>query len=390
MGNLKFIYITILLSLSLTTIQAQDAATAAKTSFGFISSNDILIACTVFLGLVIIGLGNVLKSAISYHRHRKKTATSESIKTLLVLIALVWWGVAAAQGGDTEAPVTPTYTFTEADFFRGVMLIIILLEMITIFLFAKWIKYFTGIKDYEESLAAAKAPTEQKSKTAFQSFWERINKFQPIEHEAQIDTGHSYDGIRELNNVTPPWFKIAFTASIVFAVIYLWRYEVSGSGLSQIEEYEREVAIARAKQEEYLKKQANKVDETNVTMLDAAGIAAGAKLYATNCTACHGDKGQGGVGPNLTDKYWLHGGSLSDIFKSIKYGWPAQGMKSWKDDFSPVQIAQLTSYIKSIQNTNPPGAKEPQGEEYIDEVVENNNTSDNSSTGNDSNELVAQ
>ena len=100
-------------------------------------------------------------------------------------------------------------------------------------------------------------------------------------------------------------------------------------------------------------------------MLDAAGIASGMKLYNTNCGACHGDKGQGGVGPNLTDAYWLHGGSISHVFKSIKYGIVDKGMKSWKEDFSPTQIAQLASFIESIQGTNPPGAKEKQGDLYV-------------------------
>ncbi len=71
--------------------------------------------------------------------------------------------------------------------------------------------------------------------------------------------------------------------------------------------------------------------------------------------------GEGGVGPNLTDKYWLHGGSIQDVFKTIKYGWPDKGMKSWKDDYSPAQIAQIASYVKSLGGTNPPNPKAPQG-----------------------------
>jgi cytochrome c oxidase cbb3-type subunit 3 len=99
-------------------------------------------------------------------------------------------------------------------------------------------------------------------------------------------------------------------------------------------------------------------------MLDEAGIASGATIFQTACAACHAKDGGGGVGPNLTDEYWLHGGSLSDVFKSIKYGWPDKGMKSWKDDFSPKQIAELTSYIKSIKGTKPAAPKEKQGEIY--------------------------
>ena len=76
--------------------------------------------------------------------------------------------------------------------------------------------------------------------------------------------------------------------------------------------------------------------------------------------------GGGSVGPNLTDEYWLHGGGINNIFKSIKYGWPDKGMKSWKDDFSPNQIAQLASYIITLKGTTPAAPKEKQGELYND------------------------
>ena len=72
------------------------------------------------------------------------------------------------------------------------------------------------------------------------------------------------------------------------------------------------------------------------------------------------------VGPNLTDSYWIHGGSIKDIFKTIKYGWPEKGMKSWQEDYSPVQIAQLASYVKSLTGTKPAKAKEPQGDLFSD------------------------
>ena len=112
----------------------------------------------------------------------------------------------------------------------------------------------------------------------------------------------------------------------------------------------------------YLKKSANNVDENTVKFSsDPAILESGKKIFLTSCAACHGTEGQGTVGPNLTDEYWLHGGSVSSVFKSIKYGWPEKGMKSWKDDFSPVQISQLTSFIQSLQGSKPANSKEPQG-----------------------------
>jgi cytochrome c oxidase cbb3-type subunit 3 len=107
------------------------------------------------------------------------------------------------------------------------------------------------------------------------------------------------------------------------------------------------------------------VDENNIVALtDPVKINEGKDLYVANCAACHGRNGEGTVGPNLTDPYWLHGGSLKDIYRSIRYGWVEKGMKAWKDDLSQMQILQIASFIKTIQNTNPPNAKEPQGELY--------------------------
>jgi cytochrome c oxidase cbb3-type subunit 3 len=128
--------------------------------------------------------------------------------------------------------------------------------------------------------------------------------------------------------------------------------------------------IAAEEKEAYLKKAANKVDETTVTYLsDAASLEAGKKVFTTVCAACHMPDGGGNVGPNLTDTYWLHGGSIKDIFKTLKYGWPEKGMKSWKDDYSPQQLAQIASYVKSLQGTHPAKAKEPQGTIYDEKAV---------------------
>src|SRR5690606_17718917 len=133
----------------------------------------------------------------------------------------------------------------------------------------------------------------------------------------------------------------------------------------QKSEYETSLRKAEADVAEYMKNSANNVDETTIKMLtDPADLNAGKDIYTSSCVACHGRFGEGGVGPNLTDDYWMHKGGLADIFKSIKYGWPDKGMKSWKDDFSPVQIAQLASYIKSIQGIEHANPKGPQGELY--------------------------
>ncbi len=187
----------------------------------------------------------------------------------------------------------------------------------------------------------------------------------PLEEEESVLMDHEYDGIRELDNNLPPWWKYGFYLTIIFSVIYIYRYHFSESGKLQLDEYNTEMAKAKADIEEYMKNASNMVDETSVTRLEKKeDLEAGKELYINACAACHGKLGEGGVGPNLTDEYWIHGGSIQDIFKSIKYGWPEKGMKSWKEDYSPMQISQLTSYVLSIAGSNPPNAKAPQGDVF--------------------------
>lgn len=207
--------------------------------------------------------------------------------------------------------------------------------------------------------------------SAWKRWWEKANSFKPVQEEANIDLGHNYDGIRELDNRLPPWWLYGFYICIIFSAIYLWRYHVSHTAPSSLEELAIVMEKAELEKENYLKKAANNVNENTVTYLsDATSLEAGKKIFITACAACHAADGGGTVGPNLVDDYWLHGGSVSDIFKSIKYGWPEKGMKSWKDDYSPAQIAQISSYIKSLKGTKPGTPKEPQGELYEEKVIQ--------------------
>ncbi len=185
----------------------------------------------------------------------------------------------------------------------------------------------------------------------------------PISEEKDIQLEHEFDGIAELDNPTPGWFMVLFYATIFFGVIYLFNFHVSGWGKMQEEEYVIEMNKAKAEKTAYLAKSNNNIDETSVNVdKDAGVLAAGAALYKTNCVACHGDKGQGVVGPNLTDDYWLHGGKINNVFKTIKYGVPEKGMISWEKVLSPKQISDVSNYIESLKGTNPANAKAPQGE----------------------------
>jgi cytochrome c oxidase cbb3-type subunit III len=187
----------------------------------------------------------------------------------------------------------------------------------------------------------------------------RLTDAVPIEREHEIMLDHNYDGIQELDNKLPPWWVYLFYGTIVFAFVYMWYYHMYGTGNIQEEEYQQELAQAEVE----MKLFASKVDENSVTLLtDAAKLKNGEVLFQTNCAACHGKQGQGGVGPNLTDNYWIHGSRIKEVFKTIKYGVPEKGMIPWQAQLSPGQIQEVSSYIIKLKGTNPPNPKAPQGE----------------------------
>ncbi|MCS7018674.1 MAG: c-type cytochrome [Cytophagales bacterium] len=171
--------------------------------------------------------------------------------------------------------------------------------------------------------------------------------------------GHSYDGIQELDNGMPPWLAYFFYVTIVFGIVYMLNYHVFQFSDLQEAEYQAEVAQAALRYGN--SKDRVKVQIVQVT--DKAQLENAKKVFAQNCVACHGKALEGGVGPNLTDKFYLHGGQLADIFHVIREGVPAKGMIAWKGKLSDEEILQLASYIKTMEGSNPPNAKAPQGVE---------------------------
>jgi len=176
---------------------------------------------------------------------------------------------------------------------------------------------------------------------------------------------HSYDGIQELDNFMPPWLQYVFIGTVVFAIGYYANYTVFGFGMTGVEEYEEELRIeAIAAESRSLTADAS-IDETNVTLDDSGpALSAGKTIFEANCAACHAIDGGGGVGPNLTDKYWLHGGDIKDVFTVVKYGVIEKGMVPWEDQLNPKEIQEVSSYILSLQGTTPAAPKDAQGELY--------------------------
>ena len=198
-------------------------------------------------------------------------------------------------------------------------------------------------------------------------FTQRMNASVPVEQEKDIELDHSFDGIKELDNHLPPWWKWLFYGTIGWAAIYFFVFHFSKSLPLSQEEYHNEIAMAeeQAKQRKAGQPEAEGIDENNLTFLnDAAIIEKGKKVFTQNpCGSCHRNDGGGNtIGPNLTDEFWIHGGDTKSIFNTIKNGAVDKGMPAWGKAMSPQDLRDVTFFIMSLQGSNPPNAKAPQGE----------------------------
>ncbi|RLD28328.1 MAG: cytochrome C oxidase subunit III [Bacteroidetes bacterium] len=199
--------------------------------------------------------------------------------------------------------------------------------------------------------------------TWWKNIYKKLTKSKPIESEGEIIIDHNYDGIKELDNALPPWWIYAFYITIIFAVVYLVRFEIL-DGPSQIEEYETELAEAKTAIEEYKKTAKDLIDENTVTLLtEASDLSAGKTVFELNCVACHMADGGGGIGPNLTDEHWILGGGIKNVFKVVSDGGrDGKGMIAWKQILNPSEIVQVSSYLLTLQGTTPANPKAAEGE----------------------------
>ncbi|MFA6083958.1 cbb3-type cytochrome c oxidase N-terminal domain-containing protein [Mucilaginibacter sp.] len=215
-------------------------------------------------------------------------------------------------------------------------------------------------------ITAAMEPVKKEKKTKKEDVWIKLLSLKPMSEEKSILIEHDYDGIQELDNPTPAWFMWHFYGTIAFGLCYMLIYHVFGVGQLQYDEYKTELAQADIAKKIYLSKAANRVDETTVKLVsDAATLTSGKAIFTQNCTACHGANGEGSVGPNLTDEYWLHGHKINDLFKTIKYGIAAKGMPTWEKQLSPKQISDVSNYVESLKGSKPANPKAPQGDKEV-------------------------
>jgi len=216
-----------------------------------------------------------------------------------------------------------------------------------------------------------KAKLEEATSLSFgESDWYKNEK------EGELLLDHDYDGIRELDNSLPPWWVYLFYACIVFAVVYLVRFEILGAPDQEME-LKNDIAQAKIEIAEYMKTAPDLMDEKTVTLLtDPAELAIGKEIFTTNCAACHRADAGGQIGPNLTDEQWILGGGIKNVFHTIMNGGrDGKGMISWKGTLKPKEMQKVASYILSLKGSNPKDAKAPEGEIWVDDAASKNEAS---------------
>ena len=216
------------------------------------------------------------------------------------------------------------------------------------------------------------------------------------EHKDKL-LDHEIDGIRELDNDMPPWWLSLFYVTIIWGVLYFAYYHVFRIGYLSSDEYRKEMdpkwtreqdpsyhgftaftlyhpplysargdvtpwSRANSKGEPASAEQQIDTTAKYEALTDKESLESGKAIFVSRCASCHGLQGGGGIGPNLTDDYWLHGAGINNVLKTITYGVPVKGMISWRGYLKTDEILQVGSYVISLHGTNPPNAKAPQGE----------------------------
>lgn len=222
----------------------------------------------------------------------------------------------------------------------------------------------------DEQKARLEIHQMQQNKTSgFKRLGKRLWKSRSVEEDPTVlKEDHDYDGIRELDNPLPPWWLYLFYGTLIFGAVYLVRFHVL-DGKTQYQELDQELELAQLQLEAYQSQQPQQAEL--VATQDSDVLAKGKEVFTLYCQVCHRPDGGGSIGPNLTDNFWINGGELQDIVQVVSNGGrPGKGMVAWKSSLSSDQIEQVTNYILSLQGTNPPNPKDPEGVEVIRQAPE--------------------
>jgi cytochrome c oxidase cbb3-type subunit 3 len=290
---------------------------------------------------------------------------------ILLGFSVTIWSQAATAAPTTEGADLFTQLMTYVLAIAGTLLFIV--AMIYVVKVNQFL--YKRVLELEASKSGVTLPEEASSEAEVVESESLLTKLRkkywedpvPLDREHEILFDHSYDGIRELDNRLPPWWVNLFILTIIWSVFYMYYYHWGGDGPSSQEEYTIQMEQAEKQQAIALAGMGGMVDESNVVALtESSDLAEGELIFKNVCVACHGVAGEGTVGPNMTDEYWLHGGGIKNIFKTVKYGVPDKGMISWQSQLTASDMQKVSSYILTLQGTKPPNAKDPQGEIWVE------------------------
>ncbi len=351
----------LLLSIALFTIPAF-AADPAPVKPGLLEGPNMALALVAVVQLIAImtiaGILRGLTQNTDYFVKLKKMREAAKTGGALLVLGFVLCSLDASAAA-ADMPKFPDYFRNE----NTILLLAVNIVLLVVFI------YITGL--LRKTIAMLMPEVEQKPEEvltvapAQSAIMAALTDIVPIEREHEILLDHEYDGITELDNNLPPWWVWMFYVTIIIGVIYMAWYHILPYGQNQHEQYIAEVQQAEAERQAFIAEMGESVDENTVAFLEGTeDLNAGKTIYMDNCRACHAADGGGGVGPNFTDDYWLHGGSINEIFKVIKHGVPQKGMIAWESQLRPKEIAQVASFIKTLVGNTPANPKEPQGEPY--------------------------
>lgn len=312
----------------------------------------LLTAIAIILLVVIVALNGAIKNIAT------GKALWESKNGAAIVLALIFAGsssrVFAQDAAQDMIIVEPNYGL--------IFWLFLLVDLVLIIIVFVQLSVLSGLVNTIKG-AVAEEGEYVEIETGFDRFWKGLTNAAPIEREAEVMTDHEYDGIRELDNVLPPWWVWLFYLSIVFAVVYFGYYEIYITTDMSVDEYQAEMLIAEEQAA------AIGVNVNNVAIMeDESNLANGQKVFESNCASCHLNDGGGSIGPNLTDQYWKNGGSVQDVFTTIENGIAGTAMVSWKALISPIDRQDVTSYILvKLVGSTPAAGKDPEGELYTPE-----------------------
>lgn len=297
------------------------------------------------------------------------------MKTICLMTALTPFAngmTRVSETGDAsilQDPMFPIYLAGGA-----VILLLLLVSVVAIYV----IRVIKLLTSESQGITGTPGVVHTPTVSPWKKFLQKINASVPVEQEKEIEMDHSYDGIRELDNHLPPWWSWLFYGSIAWGVIYLIIFHVTDTMPLSHEEYHQELALAEEQVRQFQASQPKAVIDENtlVYTADATMLEKGKSVFINNnCSGCHrADGGGNTIGPNLADEYWLHGGELKNIFLTIKNGVVEKGMPAWGKAMSAEDVRDVAFFVMSLQGTNPPDAKAPQGEPFKQNVKSESDT----------------